>query len=544
MTGKANVLARMGDIFEGSADLTVLPCSGKGTVSSATKRWLQLFRLPSPKDLESFPTFGNISNLIPFTGPKTVTRHVVFAASVLNDHSSPEIITGIGNKLGKLTLENSDIRIIESPLLGTGSGGLSTEVAGRALCDGFRSTARPDALLYVFVFDKERQIVLENLFEYPAGRRKQISQDQVNDPSESTHASRIDQSVQITGDNNIVLQNANLKPRSDHTKGINWTKWGTIIAGLTLVATFLLANPDSEVPEPTTAPTSTDIGGVNGDELVENKLVFSAFDGKDYEVFVLNLETNKLLQITRNEYNDTEPSWSPDGDQILFSSNTNGNYDIYKINSDGSNLTMLTDHSSNDTDPTWSRITDQIAFVSKREGSPYHDIYIMNSDGTDQTNLTNNRSSDDTDPTWSPTSATLAFTSYRENFYYKAEVYLFDTTSTTNLPTAITNSTSNDRRPAWSPDGSSLLFETDRNGNWDIYSVSLLDSSMKNLTPDDNADQQAGTWSADGKQFAYISVESGSSETQLYIRNSDGSNPTNKTNNLNRPSYPDWWFGN
>ncbi|MFZ2359058.1 MAG: CHAT domain-containing protein [Anaerolineae bacterium] len=164
-TGFGNVLAVMGDIFEGSADLTILPCSGKGTVSSATRRWLKMFCIPSPMEISSQPRFGDISDLINFPGDQRISRYVVYAASVLNDFSSAAIIRGIAAKLGSLTQIHPEIRLIQTPLLGTGAGGLGTEVSGKALYDGFRSTAHPDSILHIFVFDRERQTTLQALID-------------------------------------------------------------------------------------------------------------------------------------------------------------------------------------------------------------------------------------------------------------------------------------------------------------------------------------------------------------------------------------------
>jgi hypothetical protein len=64
----------MGDIFEGGADLTVLPCSAKGTVSSATRRWLTLFDIPSPQDLGLSLQLGGISEPILFQKHKYITK--------------------------------------------------------------------------------------------------------------------------------------------------------------------------------------------------------------------------------------------------------------------------------------------------------------------------------------------------------------------------------------------------------------------------------------------------------------------------------------
>jgi hypothetical protein len=157
----ATVLVRMGDIFEGSSDLTVLPCSAKGTISSATGRWKQVFGIKTPKELELTLQLGAVSDPYQFPASQTVCKNFCYAASVLNDHSSSDVITRIGEAVGRFTLERTDIRIVESPLLGTGAGGLSSLAAGRALAKGFASTATPDAQLFIFVYDHERFKKLE-----------------------------------------------------------------------------------------------------------------------------------------------------------------------------------------------------------------------------------------------------------------------------------------------------------------------------------------------------------------------------------------------
>jgi len=156
------VYPRLGDIFEGGADLTVLPCSAKATVSSATERWLKIFGIPYPTSLAAPPKLGEISEIFEFPGNKTISEFIAFAATVLNDSSEPAIIERIAVQLGHLTQYNDRIRIIELPLLGTGSGGLTTVEAGRALHRGFMQSASEDATLYIFVMDKERLRLLES----------------------------------------------------------------------------------------------------------------------------------------------------------------------------------------------------------------------------------------------------------------------------------------------------------------------------------------------------------------------------------------------
>lgn len=169
----AQVLIRMGDIFEGSAHLTVLPCSAKGTISSAAARWKQAFGVSTPKELGLTLQLSGVSQVFPFPGPSSVSRNFCYAASVLNDFSSAEVIESIGSEIGKITVAREDIRIVESPLLGTGTGGLATDVSGRSLARGYAKTAHPDAMFYIFVYDRERFQKLEaTLSEQPGFVRR------------------------------------------------------------------------------------------------------------------------------------------------------------------------------------------------------------------------------------------------------------------------------------------------------------------------------------------------------------------------------------
>jgi dipeptidyl aminopeptidase/acylaminoacyl peptidase len=89
---------------------------------------------------------------------------------------------------------------------------------------------------------------------------------------------------------------------------------------------------------------------------------------------------------------ETSPS------KIAFASDRDGSYEIYVMNSDGSNQTRLT-NSSEGGDPCWSPDGTKIAFHSLRDGN--YEIYVMNADGSNQIRLTDNQTTD-VSPSWSP----------------------------------------------------------------------------------------------------------------------------------------------
>ncbi len=69
---------------------------------------------------------------------------------------------------------------------------------------------------------------------------------------------------------------------------------------------------------------------------------------------------------------------------------------VWLMNADGSNHTNLTNNPAGDDQPAWSPDGTKIAFYSASGRNT--DIWVMNADGTDQTKITNNGGM----PAWSP----------------------------------------------------------------------------------------------------------------------------------------------
>ena len=153
---KAKVTAHMGDIFEGKADLTVLPCGAKPSWSASVDRWIDTFELPTPKELMKDIQLSDVSQPFPFPGPQNITKYIAYGASVLNDPTTPEAIKKLGEHIGSITKSHGDIRIVESVLLGTGYGKLSDLLAAKSLADGFQQTADPKATLWIFMHGSDR----------------------------------------------------------------------------------------------------------------------------------------------------------------------------------------------------------------------------------------------------------------------------------------------------------------------------------------------------------------------------------------------------
>ena len=96
--------------------------------------------------------------------------------------------------------------------------------------------------------------------------------------------------------------------------------------------------------------------------------------------------------------------WSPDGTKIAFdiawSGNNEEGSDIHVMKADGSDLVNLTDRPGDDYHPAWSPDGTKIAFVSDRDGE--YEIYVINADGSKQTQLTDGAHVIGSFPQWSP----------------------------------------------------------------------------------------------------------------------------------------------
>jgi dipeptidyl aminopeptidase/acylaminoacyl peptidase len=86
----------------------------------------------------------------------------------------------------------------------------------------------------------------------------------------------------------------------------------------------------------------------------------------------------------------------------------------------------------------------QIAFVSDRDRVNGNEIYVMNADGSNPINLSNNPAKED-HPSWSPDGKLIVFDSDRDG---NTEIYVMNADGSN--PTNVTNNSGYDNLPSWS----------------------------------------------------------------------------------------------
>ncbi len=74
----------------------------------------------------------------------------------------------------------------------------------------------------------------------------------------------------------------------------------------------------------------------------------------NFNIFIMDVATQKYTQLTHSEGRNENPSWAPDGRHLVFMSNRTGSKQIWTMLADGTQLRQLTTQGSNET-PVWGK---------------------------------------------------------------------------------------------------------------------------------------------------------------------------------------------
>jgi len=226
----------------------------------------------------------------------------------------------------------------------------------------------------------------------------------------------------------------------------------------------------------------------------------------------------------------TQPSPARQTIAYMFWEEESGTWEIYLMASDGSNRTPLTQNEVNDTGPSWSYDGRRLLFVSERDGN--REIYLMNADGSEQVNLSRNPAPDSS-PSFSPDGRRIVFSSHRDGNW---EIYIMDADGSQQA--RVTFNEEPDYAPVWSPDGTRIAFVSERDGNKEIYVMEADGSEETRLTSNEATDTSPA-WSPDGTKIAFESYRD--DDMEIYIMNADGSGQRNLTNDHTVDDYgPSW----
>jgi len=238
----------------------------------------------------------------------------------------------------------------------------------------------------------------------------------------------------------------------------------------------------------------------------------------DYFVYVKAVNGNKDIFLQRpggaprdltadSPADDSEPAYSPDGNQIAFRSERDGG-GLYLMGATGESVRRLTDTGY---DPAWSPDGKEIVYATApgddpQEWGPKSRLWRID--------LSSNRArlvaeADAVQPSWSPNNRRIAYWGVPPGSAQRA---VWTVPVDGGEPVRATDGDSLNWSPAWSPDGRYLYFASDRSGSMNLWRVPIDESSGK-VQGEPEAVTNSSQWngplhlSKDGRRIIYATRE-------------------------------------
>lgn len=274
----------------------------------------------------------------------------------------------------------------------------------------------------------------------------------------------------------------------------------------------------------------------------EDRIVYSIAIGTlgDYEIGTINLDGSDFHRLTFTPgINELDPALSPDGKHIIYirlapiEQNTNSfESSIWLMDSNGQNQTMVIGKPNTTYEhPEWSPDGRYIAF-SASEGNKFRQIYLYEFETGDTIQLTNDPFNSRF-PSWASTGNSLYYSSFSpipdEEDVYSEGIFQLDISDLSDPAKMllIDNTDSADTHPSISPDGSMIAYTAAFNqDNREIHVFDL--NSQEDVVVTTGANDQFPTWHPNGTTIYFESFRD-NFISGIWVVNLDGTNITRTT---------------
>ena len=257
------------------------------------------------------------------------------------------------------------------------------------------------------------------------------------------------------------------------------------------------------------------------------KITFTSTRDGNSEIYIMNSDGSDQINLSRDNAEDFNPVWSPDGEQILFVSDRAGPSDLYIMNIDGSGVRKVFRNRKNRLNPTWSPDGRKIAYAQAQGNEVDDVIYTATINGGFVERLTHGFM-----PTWSSDGSEIAFIASDPR---STPLSIFNLRTRTKKR-LLSNKILWGLFPSWSPRGDKIAFSK-IDGKFDqgflswtkanIYIVNRDGTGLHQIIKDEAVIAMEPTWSPHGDEIVY--TDGGHVSTQLFKTDISNNRPVQLT---------------
>ena len=236
------------------------------------------------------------------------------------------------------------------------------------------------------------------------------------------------------------------------------------------------------------------------------------------------------IQITKGEWNNSNPIFSPDGSQIAFQSNRGRQFGIWRMPTFGGTPTLLKQVDREDyTLIRWSSDGHTIYYLYHYGSSLDTDLLALNTTSGDAT-LVAHFDQRIVYLSVSPGEDRIAYVSKKDGQY---DLWLMPVSG--GAPARITNDPARDTNLVWLPDGKRIVYSSDRNGTYQIC-VAYLDGRNPLQITFGETNVLVQDVSADGTKILYKTLKE---ESDIWTAKADAGGESELASDTNVKLWPD-----
>ena len=236
-------------------------------------------------------------------------------------------------------------------------------------------------------------------------------------------------------------------------------------------------------------------------------LAFVSRESGNDDIYLQRVGGHNPINLTKDSAeDDTQPAFSPDGSTIAFRSERGGG-GVFVMGATGESVRRLSDAGSN---PSWSPDGKQIVVATEAIDQPLARSGVSELWAIDVATGQKRKifPGDAVQPSWSPHGDRIAFWAIPKA---TAQRDIWTIPAAGGAPVAVTQDAAVDWNPVWSADGKSLYFASDRGGSMNLWRIAI-DEKTGRPTGAPQALTTPSLWSGhfsvsrDGRHIAYLAL--------------------------------------